>query len=220
MENRTYRAILFDLDGTLLNNSASHDAAYEKLCKIYPNVLQWDSKEQKDALIRLYSVKKTATAYARFCETYQWDAHPEFAEFWSLWRSFYIDSAVPFPNAKETLAFLRQNGYRIGMITNGESDFQRAKLKFSGLLPYFDHVTVSGEVGVKKPQAEIYQLCADAMGVEISQCLFVGDNPKTDIAGAKNAGMDSMLVGRRKNKLKATYKAADVSALTELLKNN
>ena len=219
MEHKIYRAILFDLDGTLLNNSASHDAAYEKLCKIYPDVLRSDSREQKEDLIRLYSVKKTAAAYARFCETYQWDDHPEFTEFWNLWRTLYIDSAVPFPPAKETLAFLRQNGYQIGMITNGESDFQRAKLKSSGLLPYFDHVIVSGEVGVKKPQAEIYYLCADAMDVDVSQCLFVGDNPKTDIAGAKNAGMDSMLVGRRKNRLKATYKATDVSALQELLRN-
>ncbi len=220
MERRSYQAILFDLDGTLLNNRASHDGAYEKLCKIYPHVLRSDAKEQKEALIRLYSISDPKTAYVKFCETHQWDSPPAFAEFWSLWNTLYIDSAVPFPPVKETLDFLRQNGYRIGMITNGESDFQRAKLKSSGLLPYFDHVIVSGEVGVKKPQAEIYQLCADAMGVDILRCLFVGDNPQTDIAGAKNAGMDSMLVGKRKNRLKATYKAADVSALQELLKND
>ncbi len=217
MGSRSYDAILFDLDGTLLNNRASHDAAFAKLCERYPSVLRVESKEQKAALIRLYSVDDPEVVYRKFCRKNHWETPPAFADFWKLWKTFYVELAEPFPNAKETLELLRRNGYRIGMITNGESEFQRAKLRSSGLLPYFDLVVVSGEVGVAKPQAEIFGLCADGLDVEISRCLFVGDNPKTDLAGAENAGMDFMLVRRRKSAVVPTYKASDVSALKEIL---
>ena len=217
MISKHYRAIIFDLDGTLIDNQVSFTVAYQKLSKLYPQVLRSDSAVQRDELVGFYRNKEPRKAFNDFCERYGWECPPTFEEYWALWWKIYTDSAVPFPCSDDTLSFLKSNGYLIGMITNGDSRYQRAKLNSCGLLPYFDHVIVSGEVGVDKPNPKLYFLSAEALGVSLSECLFVGNRSETDIAGAQNAGMDSMLVGTQKNLLGATYHAENVSALKEIL---
>ena len=217
MMGKQYRAIIFDLDGTLIDNQASFVVAYQKLCDLYPTVLKKGSDEQRERLVRLHRVSNPQAVFDDFTEKYSWRSAPSFSEYWKIWLKLYTDSAIPFPDSADTLSYLKERGYRIGMITNGDSSLQRAKLSSSGLLPYFDHVIVSGEEGIDKPNPLLYERSADALGVSLSECLFVGDRNETDIAGAKNAGMDSFLVGAQRDLLGATYKATHLSALKEIL---
>ena len=217
MTEKRYQAILFDLDGTLIDNHAAYCSAFELLCKEYPEVLHSRSVEQLKKVIGFYQVKHPEQAFQKFCKDYDWKETPSFSLFWDKWTAYYLSSSTPFPLVKETLAHLKEQGYLIGLITNGEENFQKAKLQFSGLLPYFDSVIVSGEVNVEKPDPKIYQLSANDLRVPISGCLFVGDTNETDIAGALAAGMHSMLVHNEHNHLNATYHANDISAVIEIL---
>ncbi len=91
------------------------------------------------------------------------------------------------PDAVETLDAL--GGFRLGVISNGSSTQQRQKLASVGILDRFAAVVISGDIGVAKPQPEIFQAACDAMGASPSDCVHVGDRLDVDALGARNAGL-------------------------------
>ncbi|MFF7802061.1 HAD family hydrolase [Streptomyces olivaceus] len=115
-----------------------------------------------------------------------------------LWRQ-YVDgiarSARCFPGAREGLKALCGAGWTIGIATNGAGDIQRAKLAATGLAPLFDGICVSGEVGVRKPECRLFEAAAAACGASLTDGgWMVGDNPETDMAGARAAGLRTLWV--------------------------
>lgn len=97
-----------------------------------------------------------------------------------------------FPDAESVLQQLRRRGYRLGIVTNGPKISQRIKLVESGMASLVDVVLISDEENIAKPAPEIFIRAADRLGVSVSDCVFVGDNPMTDIRGADSAGMKTV----------------------------
>jgi len=91
-----------------------------------------------------------------------------------------------FPDAAEVLATLKRT-HRLGLLTNGDSHVQRAKLATSGLEKYFDVVIVSAEHGIGKPDPRIFQIALDALQCPASEAAMVGNSLARDILGARNA---------------------------------
>ena len=75
------------------------------------------------------------------------------------------------------------------MVTNGTSASQRPKLCNTGIDALVDAITVSEEVGVAKPEPEIFRHALAAIDADPATTLFVGDNPAADIGGAKALGL-------------------------------
>ena len=82
------------------------------------------------------------------------------------------------------------------IVTNGGSRTQRPKLEQLGLTELFkpENILVSGELGVWKPDAELFRLAAKRAGCHPRECLFVGDDPVRDIEGAAAVGMQTCWV--------------------------
>lgn len=99
-----------------------------------------------------------------------------------------------FPGSRGLLDELRSRGYRLGLLTNGTEEQQRDKLAVTGLPDAFDVVHVSGRTGFQKPDVRAFAALASDLGVSASECLFVGDDAERDVAGARRAGMRSLLV--------------------------
>ena len=99
---------------------------------------------------------------------------------------------VVMPDAIMALDYLGKK-YRMSIITNGFDDVQEVKMKASGLDKYFEHVITSETIGVKKPNPEIFEHALEKVGVLKEDALMIGDNPKTDIWGAQNAGITPLL---------------------------
>jgi putative hydrolase of the HAD superfamily len=104
------------------------------------------------------------------------------------WRLYDESSGV--------MAALRERGVRLALITNGPSDLQRAKLEAVGLTDAFETVVVSGDRGVEKPRAEIFQVALEGLGVDAERALHVGDSRSADVAGARAAGMTAVWLDR------------------------
>ncbi len=100
-------------------------------------------------------------------------------------------------------------GFRLGVITNGDGTQQRAKLAAIGLGESFEVVIASGDAGFAKPDPRIFRLAASRLGLAPGECLLIGDNPDTDIAGALGAGMRAVWLNR-------TAAPAAVDAVPEL----
>ena len=101
-----------------------------------------------------------------------------------------------FPDALPTVAEMRRRGLLVGLITNNEGQHQRRKLQLTGLAELFDEVVISGEVGVAKPAAEIFELACARMGVSPAAAVHVGDRLRDDALGATAAGLQGVWLAR------------------------
>ena len=89
-------------------------------------------------------------------------------------------------------------GVRLGIITNGELDFQRAKLERLGILDRFAHVVASGDVGITKPDARIFEqaIAQFESDAPVTAAAYVGDRLATDAIGAAAAGLVGVWLNR------------------------
>ena len=83
---------------------------------------------------------------------------------------------------------LRAAGYRLGLISNADS-MEVAAWKQCPAAQLFDVAIFSCDVGLVKPEPEIYQLCLELLGLDAGECLFVGDGGSDELQGAKSVGM-------------------------------
>ena len=185
------RAILFDLDGTLLDRDASiepfareqynryklHHLPFEKYLHRFIELDEHGYADKQNVfqpLIREFAIPITAEELVADFRQNAWKNCPT------------------IPGAAKVLEQLRSRGYKLGIITNGTVESQRAKLLGSGLLARVDEALISEEEQLRKPDQHIFALAAERLGVTATECVFVGDNPETDIGGAFNAGMKTV----------------------------
>ncbi len=95
------------------------------------------------------------------------------------------------------LETLRDQGYRIGLISNAADDKDvQTLVDVHGLREFFDVVIVSAGVGIRKPSAEIFRMALEHWGVDPEQVVMVGDTLNADVLGAQNVGMSSIWITR------------------------
>jgi len=96
---------------------------------------------------------------------------------------------------KEMLDWFRERGMRLGVISNAEGQIKRL-LDHTGLDSRFEVIIDSSEVGVAKPDAEIFRLALEGLGASPERSIHVGDIIEIDVAGARGAGLTPILVDR------------------------
>lgn len=101
---------------------------------------------------------------------------------------------------KGLLAHCKAAGVPMGVITNGPESHQKMKIHALGLESWIpkEKVVISGAVGVMKPETGIFRIAETVMGLGPEDCIMVGDNYKSDICGAMEAGWQGIWFNRRK----------------------
>ena len=102
----------------------------------------------------------------------------------------------PFPGAIETLEALRARDIRLGLITNGAAQDQRAKVDRFGLAPYFDHILIEGEFGAGKPEPRVYLHVVGALSAKPEDTCIVGDNYEWEVLAPAALGFQTIWVDR------------------------
>lgn len=97
-----------------------------------------------------------------------------------------------FPGAHETLDRLKELGVRLALITNGAAEPQRAKVVRFALENRFDHIQIEGEHGFGKPEERAYTHAMAALGVGPQETWMVGDNLEWEIAGPQRLGIHAI----------------------------
>jgi putative hydrolase of the HAD superfamily len=100
----------------------------------------------------------------------------------------------PLPDAVSLLRSLHKAGVRAGIVSAGLRVKQAEKLVRLGLLPWLDSRAIffSDQMGVSKPNPKIYQKACEALGVDPSRVMYVGDRPETDVHPARRARLKTV----------------------------
>lgn len=188
------KAILFDLDGTLLDRETSLNRfvrnQYNRFCNSLSHVsqdhyckrfIELDSRGMvwKDLVYQqlISELKITSLSWEVLLDDYV---------------KQFREHCVIFQDVCTSLAFLKNQGYLLGLITNGRYPFQMDAINSLALSPYFSTILISEKEGIKKPDPAIFNKATRQLGVENRTAVYVGDHPATDIEGAKNAGLKTI----------------------------
>ncbi|MDE1820825.1 MAG: HAD-IA family hydrolase [Euryarchaeota archaeon] len=116
--------------------------------------------------------------------------------FEALQRVFEDPTQVhPYPESVRVLEALRSAGYRLGVISNF-TDHLLPLLEFHGLRPFFGSVTYSQEVGVEKPDEQIFRRALERSGSPPEEAVHVGDSWEADVEGARRSGLSPVWLDR------------------------
>jgi putative hydrolase of the HAD superfamily len=212
------QAVLFDLDGTLLDRRGSFERFVRDQWRRFAGALRGVHADQYvQTLIQLdgdgYAPRKEL--FTTMVATLQLPSALA-AELLSDYRAGFPGACSLFPDASETLAVLRASGLKLGLITNGSVSMQGRKVECLALASIFDTILISAAEGVSKPEVEIFQRAAERLLVDPAKAVFVGDHPEVDVAGARAAGM--FAIWRRDSAVSRVVEAdATIDRMSELL---
>jgi putative hydrolase of the HAD superfamily len=119
-----------------------------------------------------------------------------------------------YPEVPEVLARLRAGGARLAVVSNWDVSLHDV-LERTGLRSLVDAVVISAELGVAKPDPAIFRAALERLGVNAGGAVHVGDSLEHDVAGARAAGLDAVLVARNGAAAPAGVRA--IATLSELV---
>ena len=109
-----------------------------------------------------------------------------------LFRICSLEYIRLYPGALEALARLRQKGCRLWLLSNAQRVFTAYELSMLGLGAQLDGIYISSDYLCRKPDTKFYQALIDEQGLKVENCLMIGNDRHTDIAGAKALGMATL----------------------------
>ncbi len=125
-------------------------------------------------------------------------------------HSEYLELA---PGAAGNLKKLKSEANHLGLITDADRPYTERALKSLGIIEIFDSITTAEDAGIGKPNPRIFELALKNAHSPVK--IYVGDNEKRDIVGAKNVGMIAIKVGSESSV--ADYNAKDVTQAVEII---
>lgn len=234
-EIRAPKAIFLDLDDTILNDTGSVDACWRDACSIASARFgvssdalfdaikvsgQWFWSDAERHRVGRLDLQTARTEVARLALKDLGIDNEELALI--LGREYHDrreDSLEIFPDAIETLQWFRERGYRLALLTNGNSAPQRRKIETFGIAPFFDSILIEGEVGFGKPDPRVYKMALERLDVSPSEAWMAGDNLEWDVVQPQKLGIFAIWInpsGNGQSKLRAVRPDRIVRSLSEL----
>ncbi|MEV4283311.1 HAD family hydrolase [Actinoplanes xinjiangensis] len=176
---------LFDLDNTLIDRQAAFNAWAEEFAAAH----QFDDRALTFMLMADAHHSGPMDGFFRtICETFSLAEAPDLL--WKQYRQRMPQLAVCRGEDLDALRRLRAAGWCIGIVTNGMTDNQLGKIRNTGLSELVDAWGISDELGVRKPDSEIFRLVAERCAASLDHGgWMIGDNLIDDIAGGSAAGL-------------------------------
>jgi putative hydrolase of the HAD superfamily len=205
------RGVLLDLDDTILDDTGTIEPCWRYACasqpdaRIDPDTLYeaiertrawfWSDPERH----RVGRLDLDAAARAIVAQSLtDIGADPLLAETISrTYRQRRIDILEPCVGAVETVRWLREQGCRLALVTNGASVTQRNKVSRYGLLELFDTILIEGELGFGKPDPRVYMRALKDLNVTAVDAWMIGDHLEFDVAQPQKMGLHGIWIDAR-----------------------
>ncbi|MCU5684436.1 HAD family hydrolase [Bacillus wiedmannii] len=185
------QAVLFDLDGTLLDRRQSLEQfIHNQYNRFASHLMNIEKSEYCSRFLELdnngYTWKDKVYA-TLLCEYNITTLTPE--QLLYDYITNFQHHCIPFQNMHELLQRLTEQNIKIGIITNGFTDFQMNNLRALNIHTYTNTILVSEAEGIKKPHPEIFERALKKLDVKAIECLYVGDHPENDVLGSEQVGI-------------------------------
>ena len=201
-----YKHIFFDLDHTIWDFDKNAEETLHELFILHR--LQEIGLPSADLFIETYTrnnhelwaqyhtglITKEELRDARFKRTFiQLGLQPDLipADFEDAYVRLCPTKTNLFPHAHETLQYLQEK-YTLHLISNGFKESQKLKIVGTNLGQYFQHIIVSEDVVVNKPDKAIFEYAVNLAGTTKAESVMIGDSLEADIYGALHYGMDAI----------------------------
>ncbi|MCP4180394.1 MAG: HAD family hydrolase [bacterium] len=187
------KAVIFDLDGTLYDGRKTQILLMK--CQYGLFNLSKYFKTETDYVDQFLIAEKNGhrkreDVYSDLCGDNKMLADTLLADYNKYYalNSFFRDSA------KEILLWLKSHNYKLGLVTNGCSVWQRRKIESLNIKCFFKSIKISEEEGIGKPDPEIFKRCMTELNVTPKQSIYIGDHPIYDMKAADAIGMKTAWV--------------------------
>lgn len=207
---RTLDTILFDLDDTLLDDSTAYKRAARRVADELAAERGVDAERLQNAFVAEANGYWKKLSQESLTEPVH-DARTQ------LWSNALVASGVPFdaalaqrcadaytryradvlqlfPGALELVLALRERGCKLGIVSNGFAATHHEKIDRLDLRRHVDALFLADEIGMVKPNPEIFRLACRTLGSEPARTAMVGDRYDRDIIGAASVGLFTVLI--------------------------
>lgn len=209
------KAILFDLDDTIVADDAVYEKAWEnvfkkpilqaseldisKLLAAIKQAGEWyysDPERLRKARQNLYAARREVVTIALSSLGIN---HPKLARGLADSYSEEKEKVIfVYPDAIETISHFNKEGIPLALLTNGSSEYQRKKIERFGLAPFFSYIFIEGELGMGKPDEQLFRHALGRLGVaDPSEAWMVGDRLEHDVKPAQKLGIYAIWVDWR-----------------------
>lgn len=206
------KAVLFDLDDTLYRERDFVEQAFCHAAVFFAGYLEERRKkfreQEKNAEDVLHSESPEALTeqmlglmeqegrgeiFNRLCERYGADIPVQ--ELVRIYRETEPTLSL-YPDGEAFLSLLKEKNILTGLITDGNAEVQHRKIRALGLYKRLDVVLASYDLGLSKPDPEVYAYCGEKLGCAPAEMVYIGDNPLKDFIGARKLGMKTVRIIR------------------------
>ena len=194
------KAVLWDIDGTLLNFKKAQYVALYKCFAYFNKYLDDEMVDVYDHINHAYwlmleksEISKNELLVKRFVDFFdKYDILIDPVSFNEMYQVELGNTYVFNDNGYDTVVRLKDMGIVQFAITNGTKVAQNGKLKGSGLDELLDEIFISEDIGFEKPDKRFFEPVISKLneyGIDKDECVIVGDSESSDIQGGINAGI-------------------------------
>ena len=182
-----HSVVLFDLDDTIYSEKEYVKSGYAEIACHYPEIKNM-AKKLWDAF------KRGEKAIDYVLQNEGLLSSENITNCLNIYRS-HQPKIAPYPDAIKLIDQLKKDGCRLGLITDGRPDGQRAKIKALDIEHFFEKIIITDEFGsidFRKPNTRAFEEMHDFFNTNYKDMVYVGDNPAKDFAAPEKLGMNSV----------------------------
>jgi HAD superfamily hydrolase (TIGR01509 family) len=182
------KAVLCDVDGTLVDSNALHAEAWQRAFAHFGISVTFDDLLHQigkggDHLLPVFLSKKDVNRFGKDLEQYRKN----------LFQAEYFDQVKPFPGSRQLLLKMKHAGLRVSIASSAsKEDLQRLK-QIAQISDLVEEETSSDDAKKSKPEGDIFQSTLNQLGVAAKEALALGDTP-WDVEAARKAGLATVAV--------------------------
>lgn len=228
-----YKQIIFDVDDTLIDFAVTEDFALHKLF----NAHHWHLTTDLQRRYNTYNqglwrqLERGKITYNQLSEMVfsnfirdNFNIEIDGNAIMNEYRSYFGQTHKLLPGVRDTLDFAKKNGYKLTILSNGETYMQSHRLELAKIKNYFSLIVTSEEAGFSKPDSRVFDYFFNLTEISVAETIFFGDGLQSDILGAKNYGLDCIWYNHRHRKntlnLKPLLEVTTYPQLVKFLKTN
>lgn len=225
------KAIFFDLDDTLHDHLYPFSKAFKKIFPVLNQQIDVESlykkfRDYSDLLWKNYSNQELTLEELRknrivmALKFFQKEITNEKAGQFQADYELNLGKLQLFSEVPELIGYLKEKGIQVGIITNGPVEHQLNKINSLGLTSYIsrDYIFISDEVGVAKPNIQIFHHVGQRVNILPSEMLYIGDSWPNDVVAPIEAGWRSVWFNHRKRQPNTSHKPlAEIDCLQSII---